>query len=79
MTPNERQEFLFDLRMALRKVPPGVLRDMGKRRLPGDELSQQIAAEAILEHLRLCRWEITRPPAPGARPGHGRNRGRGRQ
>jgi hypothetical protein len=38
---------------------------MGKRRLPGDELAEKIAAQAILEHLERCRWQITRPPLPG--------------
>lgn len=63
-----REAILFDLCMALRQVPPGILRDLGKRRLPGDGLAEKIAAEAILEHLLRCRWRLERPPAPGADP-----------
>ena len=44
--------------MALRKVPPGILRDLGKRRLPGDELAEKIVAEAIVKHLELCGWRL---------------------
>jgi hypothetical protein len=29
----DRDRLLFDLCMALRNVPPGILRDLGKRRL----------------------------------------------
>jgi hypothetical protein len=68
MDQAQRKELLFDLRMSLRQVPPGVLRDMGKRRLPGDELAERIVAEKILEHLTRSRWEITRPPSAGAPP-----------
>jgi hypothetical protein len=63
-----RDELLFDLCMALRRVPPGVWRDMGKRRLPADELAERVVAEAILEHLIRCRWEITRPASAGVSP-----------
>jgi hypothetical protein len=65
---DQREAFLLDLCMALRQVPPGVLRDPGKRRLPGDELAEKIAAEAILNHLARCRWQITRTAMPGASP-----------
>jgi hypothetical protein len=41
--------------MVLRQVPPGIWRDMGKRRLPADELAERIAAEKILEHLSRYR------------------------
>jgi hypothetical protein len=34
----ERETILLALCMALRSVPPGIFRDMGKRRLPGDDL-----------------------------------------
>jgi hypothetical protein len=68
MSPAERDELLFDIVMALRQVPPGVWRDLGKRRLPGDGLAERIAAEAILEHLERCRWEISRLPVAGAPP-----------
>ena len=68
MDHSQREVILFDLRMSLRQVPPGVLRDLSKRRLPGDELAERIAAEAILENLTRSRWEITRPPSAGAPP-----------
>ena len=65
-----RDDLLFDLRMALRKVPRGLLRDMGKRHLPGDDRAETIVVERILEHLELCGWRLTlkeRPPVPRAR------------
>jgi hypothetical protein len=68
MEPAQRQELLFDLCMALRQVPPSVLRALGKRRLPGDELAERIAAEAILKHLARCGWRLERLPAAGADP-----------
>ena len=37
--------------MGLRKVPRGILRDLGKRRFPPDDLPEKIVAEAILEQL----------------------------
>jgi hypothetical protein len=55
MQTADHQTFLFDLCMVLRQVPPATLRDPGKRRLSGDELPEQIAAEMILEHLLRCR------------------------
>jgi hypothetical protein len=65
---HKREELLFDLCMALRQVPPGILRDLGRRRLPDDELAERIAAEAILEHLIRCGWRLERSPAPGTNP-----------
>jgi hypothetical protein len=41
---------------------------MGKRRLPGDELAEKIAAEAILKHLLRCGWRLERPAPDGAPP-----------
>jgi len=41
---------------------------LGKRRLPGDEPAERIAAERILEHLVRCGWHLERLPAPGADP-----------
>ena len=35
---------LFDFRMALRQVPRGILRDLGKRRFPPDDLPEKIVA-----------------------------------
>src|SRR5687767_3753899 len=54
--------------MALRQVPSSVLRDMGKRRRPDDELAERIAAAALLEHLLRCGWRLERPAPAGAPP-----------
>jgi hypothetical protein len=54
----EREELLFTLCMALRAVPPGIFRDLGKRRLPGDDLPEKIAAEKILAHLERTGLEL---------------------
>ena len=55
---NDRDGILFDLCMALRKVPPGILRDLGKRRLPVEGMAEKIVAEALLKHLQLCGWRL---------------------
>jgi hypothetical protein len=68
MERNQREAIPFDLCMALRQVPPGVLRDMGQRRRPGDELAERIAAAAMLEHLLRCGWRLERPAPAGAPP-----------
>jgi hypothetical protein len=47
--------------MALRQVPPGVLRDLGRRRLPGDELAERIVAEAILARIPQMDWRLASP------------------
>jgi hypothetical protein len=44
------------------RLPPTTLRDLGKRRLPGDELPEAIAAKITLDPLLQCRWQITRQP-----------------
>ena len=59
-----RDELLFTLCLALRKVPPAVFRDMGKRLLPDDDLPEKMAAERILAHLELTGLELTRSPRP---------------
>ena len=66
MSPADRQAFLFDVRMALRQVPPAILRELGKRRLPGDDFAEKAVGEKVLEHLLLCRWQID--AGPGAWP-----------
>ena len=66
--PADRDRILFDLCMALRKVPPGILRDLGKRRYPPDELAEKIVAEAILDHLELCGWRLEHRPKPTVTP-----------
>ena len=64
----DRDHILLDLCMALRKVPPGILRDLGKRRLPGDDLVEKIVAEASLEHLQFCGWRLEHKAKPGVAP-----------
>ncbi len=44
----DRDRILFDLCMELRQVPPGILRDLGKRRPPSDELAEKIVAESLI-------------------------------
>ena len=56
----DRDLIIFDLCMALLQVPPRTLRDVAKRRLPGDELAEKFVAEKILEHLVRCGWQIER-------------------
>ena len=63
----DRDGILFDLCMALRKVPPGILRDLGKRRLPPSNLAERIVAEAIVEHLELCDWRLAHHAKPTVR------------
>jgi transcriptional regulator with XRE-family HTH domain len=64
----QREEALFALAMALRRVPAGVWRDLGKRRLPGDALPERVATEAILEHLERAGWRLEHRPPPQERP-----------
>ena len=59
---------LFDLCMALPKLPPGILRDLGKRRLPSDELAEKIVGQVILEHLQLCGWRLEHKPGHTVTP-----------
>ena len=66
----ERETILFTLCMALRWVPPGVLRDLGKRRLPGDDLPEKMAAEKILAHLELSGLELKRRSGRQRTGGH---------
>ena len=51
--------------MALRTVPRGSFRDLGKRRLPADKLAEKNLAEAILEHLQLCGWRLEHRASQG--------------
>lgn len=60
-----RADWLLDIRMALSKIEPAIFRDLAKRRHPpwGERESDlHIAAEAILGHLELCGWIISRKP-----------------
>ena len=67
---NDHDGILFDLCMALRKVPRGILRELGKRRFPPDDLPEKIVAEAIVEHLELCGWRLEHQPRPTVTPVH---------
>jgi hypothetical protein len=72
--PGSREGLLFDLAFALRHhVPRGVLKKIGtERHVRPDQiesLDEKIAAEAILEHLALCGWEITKRPDAGSKCG----------
>ena len=40
----------------------GTLRDLGKHRLPGDELAEKVAASLILEHLERSGWRLEHRP-----------------
>ena len=64
----DRDDILFDLCMALRKVPHSILRDLGKRRLPINGMAEKIVAEAILDHLELCGWRLEHRPKPTVTP-----------
>ena len=57
----DRERILCDLCMALRDVPASILRDVGKRQVPGAELAEKLVAEKILEHLELGRWRLVPP------------------
>ena len=60
-----RGDWLFDLRMALKKIQPSVFQRLARRRhQPWDESESElhIAADAILQHLELCGWIISRKP-----------------
>ena len=54
--------------MALRKVPPGIPRNLSKRRLPVYGLAETIVAQAILEHLQLCGWRLEHKPGHTVTP-----------
>ena len=45
-------------------MPPGILRDLGKRRLPVEGMAEKIVAEALLEHLQLCGWRLEHKAKP---------------
>ena len=62
-TPADRAAMLLDLQTALRKVPPGILRDLAKRRLPGDDAAEKIVSAKLLEHLELCGWIFRHRPS----------------
>lgn len=65
LDPATRADLLFSIRLALRKVGGATLRDLAKRRLPGDDLCEMIAAKVILDGILQQNWRISRgPPAP---------------
>ena len=62
--PADRDAMLLNLRTALRKIPPAMLRDLAKRRLPSDDLVERIVAEKLVKHLEVAGWEFGhQPPA----------------
>jgi hypothetical protein len=73
--PGSREDLLFTIGFALKHhVPPGILRGIAARRRdlrPGqlEDLEERIAAQAILEHLSLCGWEIRKRPGAGSKCG----------
>jgi hypothetical protein len=63
MSPEDRDGFLFDVRMSLRRVPAAILRRLGERRRPVDDRSAEDAVGgAILDQLLLSRWRVERLP-----------------
>jgi hypothetical protein len=52
----------------LRQVPAGILRDLAKRRPPGDDYAEKVVAEKLIDHLLLNRWQIEHLPPPEASP-----------
>lgn len=64
----DRDLIVFDLRMALRQVPAGILRNLGKRRFPPNDLPETIVAEAILEHLERAGWRLEHHAKPVVTP-----------
>ena len=57
------QQLAFDIAFGLKKVTiPGF------RKALKEEDRMAIAA-AIVGHLKLCRWEFSRPPEPGPQEG----------
>ena len=64
----DRDRIPFDLCMALRKVPRGIVRDLGKRGFPPDDLPEKIVAEAIVEHLEPCGWRLELQAKPTVTP-----------
>ena len=55
-------ELLFDVKQALRKARP--LFPTRRSNLDADD-SLGLIAETIVEHLKLCRWQLHRlPPVP---------------
>lgn len=68
-----RADLLSSIRLALRKVGGTTLRDLAKRRLPGDDLCERIAAETILDGILQQNWRISRglPAPPHSSPPRG--------
>jgi hypothetical protein len=67
-----RDELLFDLVFALKRhVAPDHLRAIARRRPPPpgrmEDLEERIVAEALLEHLVRCGWDITKRPGFGSK------------
>jgi endonuclease YncB( thermonuclease family) len=65
---SDGERFLFDLSMALRSLPRGTLRDLFKPRRPGDDLSERIVCDQILEHLERSGWRLEHHAKPTVAP-----------
>jgi hypothetical protein len=69
MSPEDRDGFLFEVRMALRRVPGGILRRLGQRRWPVDDhLAEDAVRATILDQLLRSRWRVERLPPVQKRP-----------
>lgn len=60
----ERQDLLFTLKMALRTVPAGFFRELGKPRVGDGEIASKVVAEAVLKQLELSGYAIVRKRVP---------------
>jgi hypothetical protein len=72
MDATTQRELVFDVARALRAVPRGTWRQLGKAEWSrDDELVRKHVAEAVVEHLLRSRWTIERKPGGGMDFGSG--------
>ena len=65
MTPADRADLIFSIRMAFRTVPPGTWREVSQRKPTIGKLAATGAAEVIVDYLLRSGWRIEKePPAP---------------
>jgi hypothetical protein len=64
----DRERILFDLAMALRSLPRGIVCDLVKPRRPGDDLSERVVCERILERLERTGWRLEHHAKPTVTP-----------
>ena len=64
----DRERILFDLAMALRSLPRGIVRDLANPRRRGDDLSERVVCERILEHLERAGWRLEHHAKPTVTP-----------